>query len=739
MSSRARKRLMQKVQPDSSADESSSAPSHSKRRKWLFRLSAMFFPCLLLFILLESGLRLGGYGYSTDFFIRNDARDGYTTNHRYGWRFFPRAIAREPLYCKISGKPAGTIRIFLFGGSAAQGIPEPSFNFGKILEVMLRQRFPGARFEVVNTAMTAINSHVVREIARDCAEFEPDIFIVYVGNNEVIGPYGPGTVFQQWLLNGRLIRLSLWLKATRAGQLLSDVSGRFQSDKAVRWWEGLQMFVDKPVTADDPRLETVYENYRRNLTDVCRIAQDAGAAVILSTVATNLKDFPPLISRHRPQLSDAELERWESYYQRGIELKAEGQWALAIEQYEAAAQLDDRYAELHFRLGQCLDAAGRSAAARDCYIAARDLDALRFRTDTRINAIVREAAAEQPNARVWLADAERALTESEETSDSDRNDLFYEHVHLTFDGNYLLARAVLDQVEAALPEAVRSGKTGAVPSRQQCADALVLTPWDEYLMAYNIMTKMMSRPPFTNQLGHAARQAAALARVEALRRRAASPQAVEAARIAYEHALMKSPDDRDLHYRFAVMATHFGQPAVAARHLAAVVEMQPWSLELRTSLGVALDRCGRSDEAMLQYRKVLDMDPNDVIALSNLGLVLADQGRIDEAIAQLEKAVEIKPDFSFAHGDLGKVLAMNGRLDEGVAHLRTAVKIDPENAVFYNNLGVFLARCGREDEAAAHFRSALQLQPDYAEARRSLEFVLASRDAVDKGLVAGSN
>ena len=36
--------------------------------------------------------------------------------------------------------------------------------------------------------MTAIDSHVTVEIARDCTAHQPDLFIVYLGNNEVVGP-----------------------------------------------------------------------------------------------------------------------------------------------------------------------------------------------------------------------------------------------------------------------------------------------------------------------------------------------------------------------------------------------------------------------------------------------------------------------------------------------------------------------------------------------------------------------
>ena len=156
----------------------------------------------------------------------------------------PAFACPTPEPCILSAKPAGTVRIFVLGGSAAQGIPDPSFSFGRILEVMLRERYPDVKFEVVNAAMTAINSHVALEIARDCAAHQPDLFVVYMGNNEVVGPYGPGTVFQQWSPSRRLDsrqRLAE-INARRAVARRRDglVPSRNGSPTA---WRGMEMFL----------------------------------------------------------------------------------------------------------------------------------------------------------------------------------------------------------------------------------------------------------------------------------------------------------------------------------------------------------------------------------------------------------------------------------------------------------------------------------------------------------------
>jgi len=84
-----------------------------------------------------------------------------------------------------------------------------------MLQAMLSLRYPGVRFEVVNAAMTAINSSVVLPIARDCANADGDIWVIYMGNNEVVGPFGPGTVFGPQVPPLPLIQSILALKTTR--------------------------------------------------------------------------------------------------------------------------------------------------------------------------------------------------------------------------------------------------------------------------------------------------------------------------------------------------------------------------------------------------------------------------------------------------------------------------------------------------------------------------------------------
>jgi hypothetical protein len=181
------------------------------------------------------------------------------------------------------------------------GDPEPAFGFGRILEVLLRAKYPATKFEVVNVAITAINSHVIREIARDCASRQGNLWIVYMGNNEVVGPFGAGTIFGAQAPSLTFIRASIALKQSRVVQLFDGLRRRLKSGAPAEW-EGMEMFLKQQISLDNPRMEVAYHHFQKNLEAILDTASASGARVLLSTVASNLKDCPPFASLHRAEL-----------------------------------------------------------------------------------------------------------------------------------------------------------------------------------------------------------------------------------------------------------------------------------------------------------------------------------------------------------------------------------------------------------------------------------------------------
>ena len=221
MSRKKRKASPSRGTPTGPGPEGSAEP-----RRWLFRGVLLLFPFLFL-LLLELLLRAVGYGVPMDFVLRQEVQ-GETrslSNPRFTWLFFDPAVARvAPPFSLAVRKPPGAVRIFVLGSSAAQGDPEPGFGIARVLEVLLRDRYPSVEIEVVNAAATAINSHYVYAAARSALRLEPDVFVVYAGNNEVVGPYGAGTVLTASAPPLVLVRASVAAQRTRLGQLVGNVA-----------------------------------------------------------------------------------------------------------------------------------------------------------------------------------------------------------------------------------------------------------------------------------------------------------------------------------------------------------------------------------------------------------------------------------------------------------------------------------------------------------------------------------
>jgi tetratricopeptide (TPR) repeat protein len=519
-------------------------------REWVARGLLVVLSPLVLLAGVEGVLRIFGYGYPVTFFLRPSPGGDYLTNERFAWRFFSKSTDLKPLSAWLPARKApGTIRLCILGGSAAMGTPDPAFSFGRILGVELRREFPARRFEVLNAAMRGIDSDVVRVIARECARHQVDCFIVYMGNNDVIGLHGPNPGSPGWTQSLALIRCMDWFRGTRVGELFESMLEAV-SPKAPK--QDMNYFRAHSLRADDWRRDRNREDFRANLEDIVEAGLHAGAKVILATLGANLKDFPPLESLHRRNLPAQDKARWDRAYQRGSQLAADGLFRDALVSYRKAEAIDDHFADLHFRMAQCCLARGDVVRARKHYSLARDWDAMQFRTDTPMNDVIREVAARYQGRGVFLVDAEKAFARGALCdSGIPGRRLFIDHVHPTFAGYYVLASAIYGRLVSALAPVLGAPAPGRIPTRQECAEALAYTRFDE-VNVIAAATRLTAGPPFLDQLDHAQRQAAAEAASQKALAEFNLPEAEQCLE-EYREALRRRPDDWLLHYNFAVL------------------------------------------------------------------------------------------------------------------------------------------------------------------------------------------
>jgi len=407
------------------------------------------------------------------------------------------------------------------------------------------------KFEVVNTGSVAINSHVVLCIAEGLADQKPDLFIVYSGNNEVVGPYGPGTMLTSVGMSMPAVRANIFFRSTRIGQLVTKLGTK------KREWHGMEMFLDQQVRASSPLMQQAYADYEDNLRDTIRVAQAVGAKVIVSTVATNLKDCAPFASLPREGLSPADMRTW-SIFMAEAQLDEANSPAQALKRYQQAAAIDGEYAQREFLMARVAVKLGDYKAAKEHFIHARDLDTPRFRADSRINEINRSVAASSGAA---LVDAEKILSEA--ASDGIiGTDQVYEHVHMTPEGNYLLARAMFAEIAPKLEQGTQA--TEAL-SEAECERLLALSRFDRWRLA-NEMFGRLQKAPFTNQLNHSEQ-------LFHFAWGAEPPSENPNDTVAqYQWAIAQNPDDGMLHLRFGTFLFPYHRTAAAEQ----IGLAQPW-------------------------------------------------------------------------------------------------------------------------------------------------------------------
>lgn len=726
----------------------------SRRRLWLFRVAALVLVPSLLLGGTELALRVAGYGYPTGFFKHTSigGEDCLVENDKFGLRFFPPELARSPApLVTLAHKPPGHYRIFVFGESAALGDPAPAFGFSRYLEALLRERYPSNDFEIVNVAMTAINSHAILPIARECAGLDGDLWIIYMGNNEMVGPFGAATVFGAQAPPGWLVRTRLALGQMRLLQALEKFTSRWRSGSG-RTWEGMKLFMENPLAPDNPKREIVYRNFQANLDAILRAGERAKVPIVLSTVAVNLKDFTPLASLPGGGAGTNLPPEFSKFVSVGTSAQKSGDWSSAIQAYDSALKLVPHHAETRFRLAQCQLAVANHVAALANFSQARDDDALPFRSDSRVNSIIEEVGRAHAQRGVRFFDAVATMSANSNVG-IPGDESFYEHVHFHFDGNYRLARALAEKISAQFPLPIKQRSASDWATQEQCERDLGLTDWNRREVFDNVVRRL-AQPPFAGQPGNEARMNFWRTRLNDLRRELSATNA-STARGVYVAALQKRPGDFRLHWNFAefLEATRDLNGAVA--EWKKIQELIPHHHVSYYQVGRLLAEQGQAADARAWLNKALALRPDLAAGWLELGKLDAAEKHFDEAlqhfgrarrlvpqesriyyhtakvystlklsaeaIRQAQEAVRLDPRYWEAHSFLGEELAFSGRVQEAQREFETVLRINPDYPWAHLNLGVAFFQQGRREEAMRQFEEALRLDPQLALARQYLE------------------
>jgi tetratricopeptide (TPR) repeat protein len=617
----------------------------------------------------------------------------------------PDSVGFEPYDVVIPvKKPSNTYRVAVLGSSAAWGYPHWEYSPWRMLNVMLRAKYPGVNFEVYCLAWNGMNSHIMRLMAEAAKPLNFDLYFVYMGNNEFKFPLA--FLDDMPLLNPthQIVHACAFLSDLRiiqaVGRGIEAVTGR---PKIARAWE--PGAGSDYTTMDDPGLKRVYRNYRENLDSICRSAREAGAATVLCTVASNIRTFRPYVSRNRPGLTDAESRQWDQHYRDGMAFEGTGEWMKAIGEYEQALAIDDYHADLLFRLGTCHLAAGDNDKAKGYFVRAHEQDFGLNSANAGINGVIRDAAMSHAGDRVCFADTAGLLAERSPYGVPGA-EFFEDNCHMTFDGCYELIRAAYEQIAPKLPEWVRRNLRGdaLAPPIEEFKEHMAASPVD--------LANLVDAP-----LGGRCRQPVQEPVCDYYQRlKAGYEKELEGKdrnKVVAESCRRAIALDGGDYYirRNLIRSLNWGE-GEAEKDARALAEEYPCHWGSWSILSGILGGLGKKDEAQEAFAHLFTDFPAYAETYHAWGDMLAVWGRYAEALAAYRRASCMKRLNTLPRMGEAKMLAQLDNIDGAVRVYSELIVQEPTRTDCYQFLDELLSTKMSSEERIALWRSLCSKLPD---------------------------
>jgi len=179
---------------------------------------------------------------------------------------------------------------------------------------------------------------------------------------------------------------------------------------------------------------------------------------------------------------------------------------------------------------------------------------------------------------------------------------------------------------------------------------------------------------------------------------------------------------------------------LAAENLAiTLTEQYPKNQFVWKALGMANDKLGKREEALIANQKASELEPEDFEAHNNLGSSLKSLGRLQEAVKSFKKAIGINSNYPQAFFNLGNTLNSIGEISEAIKCFQKATTLNPNYTMAYNNLGLLHAKRGNFQEAEKCFRKAILLNPNFFLAHNNLGNALQDQNQLAESLTSYRN
>ncbi|MCA0239151.1 MAG: tetratricopeptide repeat protein [Bacteroidetes bacterium] len=127
------------------------------------------------------------------------------------------------------------------------------------------------------------------------------------------------------------------------------------------------------------------------------------------------------------------------------------------------------------------------------------------------------------------------------------------------------------------------------------------------------------------------------------------------------------------------------------------------------SRGETYRQINKFDEAISDFNRALELDDKYAWAYASRGVTYRLMNKFEEAISDLNKAIELNDKYDWAYANRGDTYRQMNKFDEAISDLNKAIELDDKYAWAYLNRGETYRLMNKFDEAISDLNNVIEL------------------------------
>ncbi len=325
-------------------------------------------------------------------------------------------------------------RIFCLGGSAAMGWPHDlSYSYPSYLQQKLNIMFPAESFEMINLGASTYGTHRIKALINEILTYEPDLILLYCGNNEFLEPklfkYSP--LPRPWNISSLLT-------------LIDYLRDKWSSDKAIPFGNHRANFMlnialgnSSPLAKGEDQRKWVQKQFIDNMAEMVDKITVKNVPVYILNVPVNTKDWSPhlsVLTKH------SRSPDWQMARRIGSNQRMHLALQEAVNSWKKCIVIDSQHAETLYDIGSSYLLLGKIHEASFYLEQAVDRDAYPFRCLTVFNDQLQNLCIKKQIPLVDIVGKLKSHTATSILGD----ETLLDHVHPTAKANQRIADSVIE-------------------------------------------------------------------------------------------------------------------------------------------------------------------------------------------------------------------------------------------------------------------------------------------------------